>query len=161
MATPAKRHYRECPVCGCTLRESNYTKHLNSQHSESAEQEGEQLVRCTLCSREVKKKNLKKHMRRIHEGVKSRPYSEHERFHIDRYYNDSKMTSDEARKQLDALKDNNLVSDKVISAYLRAHPNPEVMGKFGVPQDKYRWGFYGSRTMEYDSWGRIHKQKEK
>lgn len=26
------------------------------------------------------------------------------------------------------------------------------LGKFGVPQDKYRWGFFGNKSMEYDIW---------
>ncbi len=50
-----------------------------------------------------------------------------------------------------------LVSDPQIRSYLERNPVREEMGKFGVPQDKYRWGFYGHGTMEYDSWGKPKK----
>lgn len=53
-----------------------------------------------------------------------------------------------------AFQENSLVSDQAIAEYLRRVPHREEMGKFGVPQDKHRWGFYGSRSMEYDIWRR-------
>jgi len=153
---------------------------MDSQHSQKAEQnrataaaqtqkekdkkkvEEEKIVRCKLCGCEVKKKNLKKHVRRIHEEAKSQSWATRKQsFRVRNYDNNMKMTSGEARKQREALEDNKLGSDEAIADYLRKHPKEEEMGKFGVPQDKYRWGFYGSRTMEYDSWGRSHKEKEK
>ena len=58
-------------------------------------------------------------------------------------------------KQVDI---NNIV-DPEIAAYLKKNPTDDYsrIGKFGLPQDKYRWNFYGSSTFEYDSWGRNKK----
>jgi hypothetical protein len=70
----------------------------------------------------------------------------------------STLTPEQARAQRQALKDNALVHDQQIRDYLRRNPiKEEKIGKRGVPQDKYRWGFYGHQTMEYDSWGRLGK----
>ena len=50
-----------------------------------------------------------------------------------------------------------ILTDEQIRKYLEQHPVTEEIGKFGVPQDKYRWGFYGHATMEYDQWGKPRK----
>lgn len=50
-----------------------------------------------------------------------------------------------------------ILTDEQIRKYLEQHPETEEIGKFGVPQDKYRWGFYGHKTMEYDQWGKPPK----
>ncbi|KIP66814.1 hypothetical protein SN13_11655 [Vibrio alginolyticus] len=45
------------------------------------------------------------------------------------------------------------LSDKEkIKAYLAANPDPDSMGKFGVPQSKYRYGTYGSPA--FNPWSR-------
>lgn len=47
------------------------------------------------------------------------------------------------------------ISDKeIIKRYLAANPAPDSMGKFGVPQSKYRYGTYGLGSMEYNPWAR-------
>ena len=56
----------------------------------------------------------------------------------------------EERKKLGESRLGSLVNNKQIYEYLRKNPVNNEMGKFGVPQDKYRYGFYGSSTMEYD-----------
>lgn len=45
-----------------------------------------------------------------------------------------------------------LIQNSEIAKYLKRVPTHQEMGKFGVPQDRYRWGFYGSSTMEFDAW---------
>lgn len=55
----------------------------------------------------------------------------------------------ELKKAMTEIEDK---KDKEISDYLKKHPIKDGIGKFGVPQDKYRWGFYGSSSMEYDIW---------
>lgn len=64
-----------------------------------------------------------------------------------------RITPEDARELRRANQDS-LVSDQAIADYLKRFPVHEEIGKFGVPQDKYRWGFYGSRSMEYDVWRR-------
>lgn len=45
-----------------------------------------------------------------------------------------------------------LIQNAEIAKYLKRVPMHQEIGKFGVPQDKYRWGFYGSSTMDFDTW---------
>ena len=45
-----------------------------------------------------------------------------------------------------------IVQNKQILEYLKKNPSANGIGKFGVPQDKYRSNFFGSKTMEYDIW---------
>ncbi len=41
-----------------------------------------------------------------------------------------------------------------IRAYLASNPAPSIVGKFGVPQSKYRNGTFGLHSMEYNGWSR-------
>lgn len=66
------------------------------------------------------------------------------------------ISSQEATKRLEILRNTENKKNKVIKKYLDKNPH-EDMGKFGVPQDKYRHGFYGSNSMEYDVWGKGEK----
>jgi hypothetical protein len=50
-----------------------------------------------------------------------------------------------------AVKEQPFIQDPAIADYLMRRPVPGV-GRFGKPQDKYRWGFYGSKSMSYDIW---------
>lgn len=52
-----------------------------------------------------------------------------------------------------------IIQNKEIFEYLKKNPTKEEIGKFGVPQDKYRYGFYGSTSMEYDIWRKGDKNK--
>jgi hypothetical protein len=58
----------------------------------------------------------------------------------------------EERKKLGESRLGSLVHNKQINEFLRKNPVNNKMGGFGVPQDKYRYGFYGNSTMEYDIW---------
>lgn len=60
----------------------------------------------------------------------------------------------DAAQQLAALRDQQLYKDVQINNYLKRTPVVEEHRKFGLPQDKYRWGFFGSKSMRYDVWGR-------
>lgn len=119
-----------------------------------------EFITCEQCQRHVKRKNLKKHIKRIHINGKSntngkRVQAKSKKSKIEplpRF----KLTSKDARK-MRRIRENveaHFTRDKEVSEYLKSHPLKDGMGKFGVPQDKYRWGFYGSRSMEYDTWGR-------
>lgn len=72
-----------------------------------------------------------------------------------------KLTSEDAAQLLKAKNDVRILengNDKDIANYLKKNPPASQIGKFGVPQDKYRWGFYGHRTMEYDLWRKGDKK---
>ena len=50
-----------------------------------------------------------------------------------------------------------LINDRAIADYLRRNPVTEDMGKFGVPQDKYRYNFFGHASMEVDQWRLVYR----
>ena len=169
------KEYKVCPQCGCRLRPSRFNKHMSQQHgSRTKKQEdavtpsisvddNSELTTCPQCDISVKKKNLKKHIRRIHEKKKinltrKRNRGEEEKSEITPLPS-FEMTPAVAAELLKAMKDTRLVTDKKIAEYLRKNPAKREMNKFGVPQDKYRWGFYGSKSMEYDVWGKGDKEK--
>lgn len=54
-------------------------------------------------------------------------------------------------------KDSSLIQNPEIRAYIKRVPDQEGLGKFGVPQDNYRYGFYGANSMEYDVWRKGEK----
>lgn len=62
-----------------------------------------------------------------------------------------------AAEIISAMREMELARNKEIAEYLKRHPIHNEIGKFGVPQDKYRWGFYGSSSMEYDIWRKGEK----
>lgn len=49
-------------------------------------------------------------------------------------------------------KDVQLNQNKEIRGYLKKNPVYQGIGKFGVPQDKYRYNFFGKKTMNFDIW---------
>lgn len=53
-----------------------------------------------------------------------------------------------------------LSTHEQIKAYLAAHPAPDPIGRFGVPQAKFRYGTYGQSTMELDFW-RLHVKRKR
>ncbi|OAI09676.1 hypothetical protein A1359_18510 [Methylomonas lenta] len=146
-----------CPECKATIRADRYEKHITNQHSPEANLkreaekklaeeekqritlEGKMMVVCEICGISISKRRLSRHKERLH-----------------RIYNDPKR--EEAARMRDALEETNVVSDQSIREYLARNPMKEEMGKFGVPQDKYRWGFYGSKTIEFDAWSRENKK---
>ena len=61
-------------------------------------------------------------------------------------------------KKRKAQSESSFIQNKQILDYLSKNPADNGMGKFGVPQDKYRYGFYGSGTKEYDIWRKGDKE---
>ncbi|WP_370611536.1 hypothetical protein [Klebsiella aerogenes] len=45
-------------------------------------------------------------------------------------------------------------TDPAIEKYLAQHPEPPKIGKFGVPQAKFKYSTYGRSGMEYDTWSK-------
>ncbi|WP_455425717.1 hypothetical protein [Dryocola sp. LX212] len=45
-------------------------------------------------------------------------------------------------------------TDPAIEKYLALHPEPPKIGKFGVPQAKFKYSTYGRSGMEYDTWSK-------
>lgn len=117
---------------------------------------GDEIVICPRCDCQVKKKNLKKHTQRIHKTKRRAGRKKGGRYIPPPREN---LTAAEALELRKAIEDQNLCSDREIAEYLKKNPLKDEMGKFGVPQDKYRWGFYGSKSMEYDAWGKGDKDK--
>jgi len=76
-------NYRICSICGSMLRSENFEHHMQTQHTPEKEKarieqkdldrkkrlEGMQIVQCEICGIKIKKKNLKKHKRNVHEAV--------------------------------------------------------------------------------------------
>lgn len=87
------------------------------------------LITCPICNTKVKELNLKRHFSRVH--------------------NDRKSLAVEMKM---AYSEQQLCSDKQISDFLKNNPVKDYSGRFGTPQDKYRWGAYGRSSMEYDTW---------
>lgn len=140
--------YKICPVCNCKLRASRYTKHMDAQHAPEAEK-----VNCHLCNTKLIRKNLKMHLRNVH-GIRQSKGYKPTSFKVE-----NQTSSERAREILEAKKDSELSKNKEIASYLRRNPEKEMLGKFGVPQDKYRYGFYGSHSMEYDTWSKGESKK--
>ncbi len=168
----AGKKYKVCPKCGCRLRPGHFTKHMSKQHGYPPTRHNDtpkqavlvdsdnEFTTCPKCNKAVKKKNLKKHIRRIHKNkVNAKNKKVNKRKSKIIPLPDHKMTPEVAAELRKALEETDIVKDKSIAEYLEKNPLKDETGKFGVPQDKYRWGFYGSKSMEYDNWGKGDKNK--
>jgi len=112
-----------------------------------------QKIDCPKCKSKIVRKNLKKHLMKVH-GINEENSIKSNRPPV---VNQSK--AEMAREILLALKETNMTKNKEIYQYLQRNPYKEELGKYGVPQDKYRYGAYGSNSMEYDAWGKGEKKK--
>lgn len=171
----SSKDYRTCPECGCTLRKGRYRKHLLKVHGHDIKrtspmqqrvdkntdkEESKQLAKCPTCTELVLKKNLKKHIRKAHKKKIARNRKNKKRvFSPPNFPKANKPSAEDAKKLREAINDGDLITDETIKRYVEDNPSKDEMGKFGVPQDKYRWGFYGSRSMEYDSWSKNDDSK--
>jgi len=172
----AGKEYKVCPECGCRLRPSRFNRHLLQQHGYAPKQHSDTIKQtalvgndseftiCPDCNKAVKKKNLKKHIRRIHEKKKfnaknNQPNKGKPKKSRAIPLPAHRMTPEDAAELRKAMEETHLVQNREIEEYLKKNPSKDGMGKFGVPQDKYRWGFYGSKSMEYDIWGKGDKNK--
>lgn len=50
--------------------------------------------------------------------------------------------------------------EEVIHLYMTDNPEPDTLGRFGVPQAKIRNGTYGLRSMVFDDW-RVHVKRRR
>lgn len=66
----------------------------------------------------------------------------------------TKITKKHASEVLQAFKEQEESSDIEIKKYIQLNPVNDGVGPLGKPQDKYRWGFYGSKSMDYDGWSK-------
>lgn len=168
------RIYFICPECGSKVRSKKFNKHLQMQHgfyseAGTGEQSGlsektinlNEFIQCDKCNLSIKKKNLERHVRRVHGNRKPKRG-------LAKNNNQPSSCIPPRRKKLSpkdaaaykrALGDAHFDSNKEITDYLERNPVESGMGKFGVPQDKYRWGFYGAHSMEYDVWRKGDKEK--
>lgn len=99
------------------------------------------LVRCEYCHQQLREKNLRNHIKKNHWYK-----------HTSRPLPGSSSKQEDAKYKRQALSDMSTRRDPQIQAYVSENPEPDRMGKFGVPQDPYRYNFYGSRSMEKDKW---------
>lgn len=124
------------------------SKQNPQQPQRCEEKPAAQWTTCAICGADVQRRHLKRHLRRVHHARPS-PVASTPSIRSSRH-----LTPSEAGELRRAYQESRLISDQAIADYLRRLPNQDEMGRFGVPQDKYRWGFYGSRSMEYDAWRR-------
>lgn len=135
----------------------------------------EKYIVCPLCKKSIIEKYLEEHARIIHR----KNFALHkalaaERLEKPKAKTPTKAKKAQARKALairiraekaksckERIKDriaerktltSSIVQNKQILEYLKKNPSENGIGKFGVPQDKYRSNFFGSKTMEYDIW---------
>lgn len=69
-----------------------------------------------------------------------------------KYTTRSPPTKQNAAEQLKVIKNTEMTKDREIKEFLEKNPAQEKLGKFGEPQDKFRHGYYGNSSMEYDIW---------
>lgn len=62
------------------------------------------------------------------------------------------------RKYRGSRRDSNPILSLEIIKFLERNPYEDI-GKFGVPQDKYRYGSYGSKSMVPDIWRKTSSEK--
>jgi hypothetical protein len=127
------------------------------------------FVACPCCRHPVKAKNLKRHLGRVHdlganEVTINKPAGGSPTNQTGRMLwaaanaERARRINASNRWRFEVSDVEGLCRDPAIADYLQRNPVRAGMGKFGVPQDSFRWGFYGHRTMEYDSWGRGHER---
>lgn len=104
----------------------------------------DELVTCLRCKKRVKRKNLKRHYMRIHKAELKNEASLYP-------MKAEQSTSDMAKEMRQALRSNLFASDYNIADYIERHPEKDRLGMFGLPQDKNRWGAFGSSSSKEQS----------
>lgn len=163
-----------CPACACRVRGDRLNRHLERVQKKrvigrgysSGRVKGDvrpdrhELVSCPECACLVKNKRLARHRYAVH-GVgsgrsqvnrKSKKGAGGIVWSKNSWEKRNHAAEEEVAKMAERKKA--IVTNEEIRSYLERNPAPDETGKFGVPQDKYRWNFYGSGSMEYDSWSR-------
>lgn len=176
------KHQTLCSVCKEPIHLANLEKHLKEEHG--IFKTATSLIQCDKCGVSVSHKNLEKHIRKVHEKRSSQEKKNKAKSKIcdicgqeiagsmklhkkathparKPQFAEPKsrgkpkpLSPQEAKARLKEIRDQRLFQDKATRTYLARVPEAPKYGKFGLPQDKYRWGFYGHSSMEYDVWGR-------
>jgi hypothetical protein len=104
-----------------------------------------QPIVCDKCKSRVQRINIKKHYLKAH-GIEVKILT------YEHFRPKSESLREKAKEMNQARKNDNFYTNKAIAQYVAKNPNKDEIGKFGVPQDKYRHGSYGVYSMEYDGW---------
>ncbi|EIS1752970.1 hypothetical protein LZC58_000012 [Escherichia coli] len=127
-----------CPDCNVLFEsKASYRRHRNSCQRVNAAYSKETVSTsstpsvariCPYCDALISPKKFDKHVR-------------------------SKCPKRKTVRQVSKI-DSEFCTDPAIKKYLEQHPEPSKIGKFGVPQAKFKYSTYGRRGMEYDTWGK-------
>ena len=147
--------YEKCSECGVNIRLDRLGKHMNKHivQKNRAKKLKAEKRKARKLMRERKK------LQKINVGkirAKRNPIKDQQPDPISQRPKTT-MTPRQASKALQALRSQGSGGNQEIQEYINRVPEPNKIGSFGIPQDKYRWGFYGHATMSYDIWGRPEK----
>ena len=163
-----------CSFCNCLVRSDRLEKHVANTHTNTTHrnQRGSQngtnspqgrIIVCPQCGVRIKENRLRKHVRKKHKIgiIENRSTREHikPKKKVRRPLPKQIMTPEIAKTLRTEMNETEIITNKEIAAYLKRNPHKEELGKFGLPQDKHRWGFYGSKSMQYDIWRKGDKEK--
>ena len=149
--------YVKCPSCGCELRIRNAPGHLRKVHHMQRVSDGfiDNKSSTKIVLPVIPKFLSKKHSSALRK-LQAKILAKHglskptpaKQINIEPTVNADTSQSDAAR-QLEQIQkpptDNDQIND-----FIKRNPAPDELGKFGKPQDPYRRGAYGTRSMEYD-----------
>ena len=141
-------------------KSKNNSSQENKERLADSENNGRNFVKCSLCNQEVLRKNFKKHNRRAHrKTIRKTILIQKEEVQKSRYKPPNRygISPQSAGELLTVIQETKMISNNEIKDYLDKNTIKDDLGKFGLPQDKYRWGFYGSGSMEYDTWRKSNK----
>ena len=161
-----EKEHVACPICSCLVRSDRVQKHITKTHKNTIRgdlrrpksgSKAQQVVfvQCPQCGVRLKENNLSRHVRRRHTRKNLKSEKKRDFRNGEKKIKPSHkqiMTQEEAKQLRAAMNETELLTNKEIAAYIKRNPLKEEVGKFGLPQDKYRWGFFGSRSMQYDVW---------
>lgn len=141
----------DCPECGAKVLPKNLNKHIAKAHRKTKNTSKENINNrfkestCHICGKLISG-SMKRHKMLAHPARKPEFGEPPPRTPP------TPITQEEAHQRRKELGDNKLFQNKAVKDYLNRVPEKPKYGKFGLPQDKYRWGFFGHSTMEYDVW---------
>lgn len=144
---------KRCQFCGNRIKLTKLDEHVAKAHPENTTENiasrGYAIYPiCKLCGVEVIG-SMSNHQKKHILAVTNQPHKPSRP-----QYQKPKLTYSEAAKILAALKEP-IINNESILAYVSRVPEVDALGKFGLPQDKYRYGFYGHASMSYDIWSRV------
>ncbi len=175
---------KKCKFCQRPVDPAQLVQHLveceKSQKAKAAARKSKSLapiandrMLCPHCKTEVGKKNLNKHIKKMHPSIATQSQKEVAAPSLSQAapgqcicpYCKVSVGKKKYKLHLEqrcpkrpvgasGVKLPNTCHDPDIAAYLARTAAPEEIGRFGKPQAKIRHGTYGLSNMEYDAWGR-------